>query len=105
MVDVCVLDFLVDVDGVWVEELRVGEGREEGLRELVGEEGILVRCLVPPDLCVDLFLLEEHPVEEGAAKVGDVDRIRGVNGGIVRELDSLDQVEDDGVFEPAGGGG
>lgn len=99
MINVSVLDAGVDIDVVGVEEIRVFEGRQERLGELVGEEGVFVGCLVAADLGVDAFLLEEHPVEEGAGEGGDVDGAGGIDAGIDGELDALDEVEDDGVFE------
>lgn len=50
------------------------------------------------------FLLVQDPVEEGAGVVRDVDSPGLVDGWVQRELDALDEVEDDGVFETAGVG-
>lgn len=46
----------------------------------------------------------QDPVEEGAGVVRDVDSPGLVDGRVQRELDALDEVEDDGVFETAGVG-
>ena len=50
---------------------------------------------------MNLLLLEEYPIEEGAIERGDRNGTGGVDGGGVRELDSLDEMEDDRVFETA----
>lgn len=103
VVDVSVLYAGIDVDVVGVEEDGVVEGFEEGGREFGGEERVLVGSLVAADLRVDFFLLEEHPVEEGAGEGGDGDGGGVVDGWVVRELAALDEVEDYGVFETTGG--
>lgn len=103
MVDVGGLYFFVQVYCVWMEDLGVGDGGEEGLRKLVGEERVFVGALVAADLGVDALLLQEDPVQEGAGEEGDGDAAGGVNCSAVGELDALDEMEDDGVFEAAAG--
>lgn len=46
-------------------------------------------------------MLVQDPVEEGAGVVRDVDGPGLVDGRVQRELDALNEVEDDGVFETA----
>ena len=46
-------------------------------------------------------MLADHPVEQAVVAVGDLDGARLVDGGVAGELDALDQVEGDGVFEAA----
>ena len=53
------------------------------------------------------FRLGEHPIAQGdigrqqQVAVRDRKRFRIIDGGVVRKLDSFDQVECDSVFEPA----
>jgi hypothetical protein len=46
-------------------------------------------------------LLADHPVEKAVFAVGDADGTGLVDGGVAGELDALDQVEGDCVFETA----
>lgn len=50
---------------------------------------------------MDPLLLREKVVQEGAAEVWNLDGASYVNCWVQRELNSLDQVEDNGVFEAA----
>jgi hypothetical protein len=49
-------------------------------------------------------LFAQHPVKEGEVRVADVNGAGDVDGGVEGELDALDQVEGDCVFEAAGPG-
>jgi len=50
---------------------------------------------------MDPLLLREKVVQEGAAEVWNRDGASYVNCWVQRELNSLNQVEDNGVFEAA----
>ncbi len=82
-----------------------GEVDERQLRrwEAVGEEGVLVRARVPPDARVQPLRLEQHEVEEGAARAGEPTVALvgdGVARRVARVLSALDEREDDRVFLP-----
>ena len=50
---------------------------------------------------MDSLLLGEKVVQEGTAEVWNGDSVGYVNCWVQRELNSLDQVENDGIFEAA----
>ena len=104
-------DGRVDVDGVWVEELWVLEWGEEWFREALREEGVFVGSLEAAHAGVDMLGFTEDVGEEGGGVVGGGELKEAafawgqVHAGVVGELDSLNDVEDDGVFEAAVGRG
>lgn len=100
---VVVFELAVDVDVVGVQDLRVVDGLQNGLLQDVREEGILVGGLVAAHKGLEAFLFTDHPVEQAVFAVGDADGARLVDGGVEGELDALNQVEGDGVLEPADG--
>lgn len=98
-------DGRVDVDGVWVEELWVLEWGEDWFREALLEEGVFVGSMIAAHTGVDVLCFAEDVGEEGGVVVGGGELKEAafagvqVHAGVVGELDSLDDVEDDGVFE------
>lgn len=82
-----------------MQDVWVVEGLENWLLERVWKVWILVRGLVAADEGLEFFLLAEGPVEEGELAVRDLQCAWVVNGGIERKLDTLNQVECDGVLE------
>lgn len=46
-------------------------------------------------------MLADHPVEQAVVAAGDLDGAGLVDGGVAGELNALDEVEGDGVFEAA----
>jgi hypothetical protein len=98
---VVVFKLVVDVDVVGMQDLRVVDGLQDGLLQGVREEGILVGRLVAAHEGLEAFLLADHPVEQAVVAVGDADGAGFVDGGVAGELDALDQVEGNGVFEAA----
>jgi hypothetical protein len=100
-----VFDLLVHIDVVGVQDARVVERLQDGGFESTGEEGVFVGGLVSADQGVEGFALVQKPIEETEVAVGDGEGGGDVNGGIERELNTLDQVEGYGVFETAEGEG
>jgi hypothetical protein len=80
LVHVEALNLLVDVDVVFVEDLRVVEGFEDGLLESVGEVGEFVGRLEAADEGLEALLLAEVPVEEAEVCVRERDSAGNVDG-------------------------
>lgn len=94
--------FLIHIDIVGVEDLRVVERLQDRGFESVGEEGVFVGGLKSPDQGVEGFTGVEIPVEKTEGAVRDGKRGRDVDGRVEGELDALNQVEGYGVFKTAG---
>lgn len=79
---------------------------EEWLWETVGKEWVLIGGLVSTYSSVDMLGFPEYVCEEGGVVIGRGEVSEAafaggeVHAGVVRKLNSLDDVEDDGIFEP-----
>ena len=85
-----------------MEDLGVVDGLENRLLKNFWEEGVLVGRLVAADQRLETFLLAEDPVKQAGIGLANVDTTRAVDGLVEGELDALDQVEGDCVFQTAG---
>lgn len=96
--DVLSLDDRVEVDVVGVQEARVFYGRQDGGLDGLREKRVLVRRLVAADCRVDPFVLEEKPVHQAQLRARDFHAARLIDRLVKRELNALNQVEDDGIL-------
>jgi hypothetical protein len=71
---------------------------EDWFFEVVGEERILVWRLETANAGIEFFSFPECPVEEAEVGIGDFEGTWLVDCTVEGKLDSLDEMECDGVF-------
>lgn len=109
VVHIGVQDSGVYIDVVWVKELWIFEWRKYRVWEGVREKWVFVWGLVSAHSGMDMFGLSEHVCEERRRLVWRRKQKaalswREVHARVVRELNALNDVEYDCIFQTASGG-
>lgn len=99
MIYIVLFDLLVDIDIIFVKDLRILKGFDNRRPHSVREERVFVWGLETTNERVDFFSFTVDPIQETEIAVGYLNSASFIDSPIEGELDSFDEMEGDCVFQ------